>query len=210
MTARTVHVDAARLQRWVAGFTERHGPVDVAAADDAVRLVAADGSQAALHVLFPPLPADGESDPVVRLARHAAAERRTLVLLVRRGGYACAVVEGRRVTASKVGSRYVQSRTAAGGWSQQRFARRREGQTRTLVQACAEVATRLLVPQEADTLVTGGDRPLVEQVLADPRLMGLSRLPRGPHLDVGDPRADVVRALPERLHAVPIAIREIS
>ena len=43
----------------------------------------------------------------------------------RRGGYAVGLASGGGFTASKVGSRHVQSRTAAGGWSQQRFARRR-------------------------------------------------------------------------------------
>ena len=35
---------------------------------------------------------------------------------------------GYRRTAHKVGTRHVQSRTAAGGWSQQRYARRRANQ----------------------------------------------------------------------------------
>ena len=55
------------------------------------------------------------------------------VVLVRRGGYAVGVASGDRLTAHKVGTRYVQSRTAAGGWSQQRFARRRANQADGLV-----------------------------------------------------------------------------
>ena len=54
------------------------------------------------------------------------------------------VASGDRLTAHKVGTRYVQSRTAAGGWSQQRFARRRANQADGLVGAAVEHAVRLL------------------------------------------------------------------
>jgi hypothetical protein len=132
---------------------------------------------------------------------------------VRRGGYACALVDTARtgaaaVTASKVGTRYVQSRTAAGGWSQQRFARRRDNQARDLTRAVADHAVRLLVPGPAGWLVTGGDRPLVDAVLADPRLRALVALPRGPHLMIGDPRMNDVRAVPELVSSVRIDLVE--
>jgi len=174
---------------------------------DGLRLAAPDGSTA---TLAPPFPMPGDVTDVAGLLASASGDRRCAALLVRRGGYACAVLDGGSVTASKVGSRYVQSRTAAGGWSQQRFARRREGQARELVQAAVETAARVLLPALGPTswLVTGGDRPLVEAALAAPRLAALGRLPRGPHLAVGDPRSDVVRALPGLLRAVRIVLIE--
>ena len=49
------------------------------------------------------------------------------------------------LTAAKVGSRHVQSRTAAGGWSQQRFARRRGKQADELVDAVVRHARRILL-----------------------------------------------------------------
>jgi hypothetical protein len=55
-----------------------------------------------------------------------------------------------------------------------------------------------------DYVATGGDRPLVEEVLADPRLRQLTSIARGPHLDVPDPRRDVVTSLPERLTTLRI------
>jgi hypothetical protein len=131
-------------------------------------------------------------------------------VLVRRGGYACAVLDAGQVVTSKVGQRYVQGRTAAGGWSQQRFARRREKQTDELAGAAADVAARLLVDPLPGDLATGGDRPLVDRVLADPRLRRLAALPRGPHLPVGEPRSDVVRALPDLLTRVTVTITEPS
>jgi hypothetical protein len=198
-------VDARRLPRWVAGFGERHGAVTLARGDGAVVLSGADDALASLEVPFPPASLD-PTDPVASLAAHALAPRVVAVLLVRRGGYAAALVDGGAVVASKVGSRYVQGRTAAGGWSQQRFARRREGQTAGLVDAAAATALRVLSPPPGAWLVTGGDRALVDRVLADPRLKALAALPRERHLEVGDPRSDDVRALPERLRSVRITL----
>ena len=225
-------VAGTRLTGWVRGFAERHGAVSVSALSGGVLLAAADGATARLAAPFGTQqsahgpahdrthdPADdladdlagqGASDPdalLRELIDEVLRDRTVAVLLVRRGGYAAAMVRGEKVLASKVGSRYVQGRTAAGGWSQQRFARRRDKQTQELVDAAAEVAARVLTPlATVQSLVTGGDRPLVEQVLADARLRALARLPRGPHLAVGDPRADVVRAVPGMLRSVRIML----
>jgi peptide subunit release factor 1 (eRF1) len=133
------------------------------------------------------------------------------VVLVRRGGYAVALAEctdGRvALTARKVGTRHVQSRTAAGGWSQQRFARRRANQADALVGAVRDHAVRLLTgPVRAAGLVAGGDRTLVAEVLADPRLAALAALPRRDLPDVPDPRADVLRQAVERGRAVRVTV----
>jgi hypothetical protein len=201
-TRRTVQVAAARLERWAAGFEERHGAVATSASGEGVTLAAADGATASFAHPW------GNGPDVVAFAAAVLAPRRVGVLLVRRGGYACAVLDDGRVVASKVGRRYVQGRTAAGGWSQQRFARRREKQTDELAGAAADVAARLLAEPLPQVLATGGDRPLIDQVLADARLHRLATLARGPHLAVGDPHADVVRALPELLTRVAVTVTE--
>jgi hypothetical protein len=215
--ARRLEVDADRLPRWVAGFADRHGPVTAALDPEQLSLTAADGSTAVCRIPFPPLRPVGESGSrsapqalAGRIAAHAARPRQVLAVLVRRGGYACAALNGEQVQASKVGTRYVQSRTAAGGWSQQRFARRRQNQASELVGAVVEVALRVLLPQlaGAQLLVTGGDRTLVDGVLADRRLAALQRVRRGPHLEVPDPRAAVVADLPRRLRLVRIELTE--
>lgn len=210
---RTVPIGAGRLARWAAGFGERHGPVSVTVSPGAVELSGRDGAQAVLADPWDSWrPADDVADPVQDLAAHVLAPRRVAALLVRRGGYACAVVHGGRVVASKVGTRYVQGRTAAGGWSQQRFARRRAKQTDELAGAAAEVAVRLLTgPSPAQApgwLVTGGDRPLLDAVLADPRLAGLRAAPRGVHLSIGDPRSDLVGQLPDLITQVRVTLIE--
>jgi hypothetical protein len=202
-----LQVDAARLERWCTGFAERHGGVPAAVrAGPRLVLTAPDGATAALEPSFP-LPVDVGDDLAAVLA-WIALPRHCAVLLVRRGGYACAVLDGPRILASKVGTRYVQSRTAAGGWSQQRFARRRENQASALVQAVADVAARVLAGASAQWLVTGGDRPLVTDVLTDRRLAALAALPRGPHLALGDPRSDVVRALPVLIAKVRVDVAD--
>jgi hypothetical protein len=227
---RSVYVSAARLPGWVSGFGERHPGVRTTVHADRVELAAPDGATATLYPAFEPLtdPAAGlpdvpglrgiSADPpdeptpaqaAAALVANAHSVPVLRALLIRRGGYACAVLTGDTVTASKVGSRYVQGRTAAGGWSQQRFARRRAGQVHGLVGTATEVAVRLLLPGIGDdALITGGDRSLLDRVLADPRLQPLLRLRRGPHLEIGDPRSDLVQELPERGRSIRIALDE--
>ena len=142
---REVTVPAERLAGWLAGFTTRHGATEATGAAATVHLVGADGAQAWLVVPFPPLAAvEGEGDVRDALIGHVLADRTIAVLLVRRGGHAVGVFEGRRLVASKVGSAYVQGATSAGGWSQQRFARRRANQARAAFAEAADVAVRVL------------------------------------------------------------------
>ncbi|PSL08533.1 hypothetical protein CLV30_101508 [Haloactinopolyspora alba] len=205
---RVLRIPPERLDRWLAGFARRHGTVETRAAPDAVTVVAADGAHARCTVPFPPMTPD-ESE-YGGLVEHAQRDRRVGVLLVRRGGYASGVFDGTRLVTSKVGSRHVQGRTAAGGQSQQRFARRREKQAREAFEAAADVAARVLVPHLAslEAVVTGGDRAAVDTVLADRRLGGLRALAVPPHLDVPDPKLAVLKETPAQFRAVRIALTE--
>lgn len=130
------------------------------------------------------------------------------VLLVRRGGYAVGTARSGELETHKVGSRYVQSRTAAGGWSQQRFARRRANQADELVGAVAEHAVRLLAGAGVRGLVLGGDRSLARAVLEDPRLADVAKVPRRELYDLPDPRLDVLRRAAERGRSVRVTIDE--
>jgi hypothetical protein len=199
---RRIEVGADRLERWAARFAERHGALSPSATEEGLCLLAADGATASFAHPW------GSGATVGAFTAAVLAPRRVGVLLVRRGGYACAVVEAGSVARSKVGHRYVQGRTAAGGWSQQRFARRREKQTDELAGAAVDVAARLLLEPPPDVVASGGDRRLVDRVLADPRLRALGALPRGPHLTVGDPSADLVRSLPDLLTRVAVTLTE--
>jgi hypothetical protein len=199
---RWVEVSPERLQRWLDGFAARHGPVIRTFDERTVRLVAEDGARAEVEVPFPPL-RDG-------LLEHVLRDRRVGVLLVRLGGCACGVFDGPRLLASKVTTRPVHGRSAAGGQSQQRFARRREGQARVAVQASADTAARVLLPHlpTLDAVVVGGDRTAVEAVLADRRLAPLQPLVTGRVLEVPDPRQKVLESSYDLLRAVRIRVAE--
>jgi Actinobacteria/chloroflexi VLRF1 release factor len=209
VSTRELIIGANRIGRWLAGFAERHGDVAYDATPERVVLTAADGARAACDVPFPPLNVNN----ALRyggLLDHVERERRVGVVLVRRGGYAAGVFEGRRLLASKVGSRQVQGRTAAGGWSQQRFARRREKQAREAFQAAADVVARVLLPyaDRLDAVLLGGDKAAVGQVLDDPRLERLRALVGSPHLNVPDPKLAVLRGTPDRFLAVTVHLTE--
>lgn len=206
---RWVTVDPERLEGWLTGFAGRHGAVTWRAAPGAVEVSAADGARAGCEVPFPPLPADGAA-AYGGLVEHALAVRSVGVLLVRLGGFATGIFEGTGLVASRVGSRPVHGRAAAGGWSQHRFARRREGQARTALEAAAEAAVSVLLParDRLDAVVTGGDRRAVDAVLADPRLGPLGPLLVERLLEVPDPRRRVLEDAPRLFRGVRIRVIE--
>lgn len=205
-----VTVVPERLPGWLRGFAERHGETSwTAPTPDTVEVRAADSATARCTVPFPPLDVAGD-EPYGGLIRHAQRDRCVGVVLVRRGGYAAGVFNGRRLVASKVGSRHVQGRTAAGGQSQRRFARRREKQAREAFEATADVVARVVVPWEnqLEAVVTGGDRSAVNQVLADRRLAGLEQLVVPSLLAVPDPKLTVLQGTADQFRAVSILVRE--
>jgi len=193
-SVRTAFVPGARLAGWVERFGSSHGGYRLQDDDDGLRLVAADGTTALLQA---PWPADGRpgrgTDPVERLAALASQPRRLGLLLVRRGGYGIGVASEGMLLASKAGTRYVQSRTAAGGQSQQRFARRRSNQADALVSAVAEQAAGVFGGAAFEYVVPGGDRALADLVLQQPSLRPYVQLPRLAYLDVTEPRAAVLK-----------------
>ena len=206
---RRLGVAPERLGRWLDGVAERHGAfADVLTDDDGtVRLTCADTTTVVLRAPFGWTP---EQPVLAGFTAAARADRTAAVLLVRRGRWAVGVFSGERLVVSKVDARQVQGRTAAGGWSQQRFARRRGHQTDAVVTHAADTAARVLLPHLADVvaLFTGGDRGLVDEVLADRRLAGLAALRREPHLDVGEPTKAVLLQTPAQLRAVEVTIVE--
>ena len=201
--SRWVSVGPERLAGWMGRFADGHGGLaDTTTGPGSVLLTAVDGTTAELVVPFPPLAGD--------LVGHATADRTVGVLLVRLGGYAAGVFAGTRLVASKVGSRQVHGRSAAGGQSQQRFARRREGQARVALGAAADTAVNVLLPHRAtlDAVVLGGDRRAADQVLEDPRLAPLRPLVVEHRLDVPDPRLKVLQGTPELFRAVRIKVTD--
>lgn len=244
---RWIEVAPERLVTWAESFAQRHPGVLVTATDgDVVRFAADDGAVAECHVPFPPLTGRLPDDPkgvaeAARLiAQHAAADRTVGVLLVRLGGYAAGVFTGSppRLVASKVGSRLVHGRSAAGGQSQQRFARRREKQAAEATTAAAGNAAEVFGPflprpgaaspgavspsagnpgaanpdpgaaRRLDAVVLGGDRTAIGALRGDQRLAACFGLATDRFLTVPDPRLAVLRDTPRMFRAIRIRLIE--
>jgi hypothetical protein len=69
-------------------------------------------------------------------------------------------------------------------------------------------AQRVVLASPADALVVGGDKALVRDVLADPRLHRLAQLPRRELFDLPDPKLVVLKQALRRGRAVRITISE--
>lgn len=173
-----VLVPPERWPRWRQNFETSHGPTQVAVVGDALVGTAADGSTFDARRPLGRGWDEHELEPVGHWG----------VLLVRKGGFAVALVDGTTVLERKVGRRHVQGRTKAGGQSQQRFARRRDNQARAAYDAAADHAARVLAGVRV--VVAGGDRDAVDAVLDDRRLADLTVV--DPWLAVPDPRAAVL------------------
>lgn len=207
---RAVEVEPARLLRFCAGFEQRHGPVECTVTQpDRVLLSSADGATAELVPTVGGMtPARSPGLDLAALLAHVGVPRRIGLLLVRAGGHSAGVAVAGTVLTSSTDRRHVQGRSAAGGWSQQRFARRRAGQTHAALAQAADTAARALLHQQLEVLVTGGDRRSVDIVLADPRCAALAALRSHRWLDVGEPRRATLDAAAARADTVEVLLRD--
>jgi len=232
--ARWLELAPGRLAGWLDSFAARHGglagPPQYSGSDDpgsgpaegasVVVFRAADGAIAECHPPFPPLPAragGGVPGPepaasAALMAGHALADRTVGVLLVRLGGYAAGVFTGpgQQLAASKVGSRLVHGRSAAGGQSQRRFARRREKQASEALGAAADTAAAVFGPYNGrlDAVVLGGDKRAMSGLTDDPRLRPFLDLAVDRFLTVPDPRLAVLKGTPRSFTAIRIRLTE--
>lgn len=206
--SRRVRVPVRRIPAWLEGFGRRHGAFSTAAmpAGAGWRLLAADGAEALIGA--PEWP--GAPAPTVLAVPAALAELAPGygILLLRRAGYAAARVRGAVVVESKVSSRHIHGRTAAGGWSQQRYARRRANQADEITSAAAQAAVRIMIgaADGPGFLVTGGDRALLAAAREEmpPELASLPVV----HLGVGTPTAAVLAGVPDLVLAVDVVVHQ--
>jgi hypothetical protein len=222
---RWVEVPPERFVAWINTFAERHGGMDgIAARQSAeeamgtVTFTAADGAVAECHPPFPSSalpssPPGGVRAVAGAVAASAAADRTVGVLLVRLGGYAVGVFSGvpPQLVGSKTGSRPVHGRSAAGGWSQQRFARRRENQAATALRAAADAAAEVFSrygPGGLDAVVLGGDKRSAAGLRGDARLAQYLARASSRFLTVPDPRLAVLRETPRAFLAIRIRLTE--
>ncbi len=199
---RWVEVAPERLPRWLANFATRHG----AYREEGLTVVAEDGASAEFRTP-PGVPGQATLAALIDAAR---APRRLGLLLARKGAVAVGIADGTELTVSKVDTHYVQGRTAAGGWSQQRFARRRDNQAKAAAADGAGIAGRLLLPQVRTlcAVVTGGDRAAVDAILAAPQLAPVAALRADRLLDVPEPRHAVLVSAVAGARAVDVLVRD--
>ncbi len=199
---RWVEVAPERLPRWLENFATRHGPYTA----DGLTLTAEDGATA---MLTPPPGAPGVPE-MADLLKCAVESRRLGLLLARKGAVAVGIADGPELVVSKVDRHYVQGRTAAGGWSQQRFARRRDNQAKAATADGASIVGRILLPEvrTLSALVTGGDRTAVDAILAAREMAPLAELRSERFLDVPEPRHAVLVAAIAGARAVRVLVRD--
>lgn len=179
-----LYVVPSRLERWTANFLKRHGATASNVVDGALVGFAQDGSSFEARLPFGRTysgPATTED-----FLNAAKPPKEWGLLLVRKGGFAVARMEGERIVSSKVGQRHVLGRSKAGGWSQQRFARRRENQARIAYEAAAR-HTEILIGH-MKVIVVGGDRAGIDEVIA---LTGIGSRVVDTMADVREPRRGV-------------------
>ncbi|WP_336921156.1 acVLRF1 family peptidyl-tRNA hydrolase [Aquipuribacter sp. SD81] len=212
--SRFLEVAPGRVVGWVGRYVAaRDGAVTARAVEDGLLLTPAEGGSALLRLLRPDgwASSSGAVDAsavAAHLASAASVSVPLLVVAARRGGYGVAVVRDGRVLAAKVGRRYVQGSTAAGGWSQQRFARRRGNQADKLARDAGDVLRGVLaaaLPVAPVGVAVAGDRGLVDGVLDASPAADLPRL--GP-LEVGEPRRADLDELALRVLAVRVTVHD--
>ncbi|WP_250030602.1 acVLRF1 family peptidyl-tRNA hydrolase [Paractinoplanes maris] len=197
-----VDVAPERLGRWLENFARRHGPYR----EEGLTLIAEDGASAAWQTP----PGAGDVATLAELIETAQRPRKLGLLLARKGAVAAGVADGTKLITSKVDTHYVQGRTAAGGWSQQRFARRRDNQAKAAAADGAGIVGRILLPSVRDlaALVTGGDHTAVEAILSAPQLAPLAAVRAERFLDVPEPRHAVLVSAIAGARAVSVLVRE--
>lgn len=204
-----VEVEPDRLVGWMNRFAARNdGITRMDTTLSSVTATATNGTTATIAVPFPPMAPSG-AEPIEAVLVHLRGIGPIAVILVRVAAFSVGICQDGRVTTSSTDTRYVQGRTAAGGWSQQRYARRRGNQLRDSHRAAADLAARVLGPHAGAVrgLVVGGEVHAMREVLADPRLGFLAELPRRTFADIGEPRRAVLDQVAARSLVVEIVVR---
>ncbi len=136
------------------------------------------------------------------LLSQLAAEHMVGVILLRLGRFSVAVYEGHRLLSSKTDARYVKGRHHAGGTSQRRFERIRQGQAHRLYQkACEAVQSQFNSHSKPlDFILLGGDKFTLDGFLkVCPYLERWRDKILGRRLNVRDPKRDTLEEVGRRL-----------
>lgn len=169
-----------------------------------LRLVAADGGVA---ICRPPTPGSYRNAADVV---EAMGNERVGLLVIRKGGFSVGVAQGIEIIAHRTGSRYLQGRTAAGGWSQQRYARRRDNQADAGYALSGRAVAEVVLPLVATLtrVVAGGDRAAVRTVLCQRGLEPIAGLLTPAMLAIGPPKRTSLDDLLAKARLIHIELAE--
>lgn len=202
-----MQIPPERLDGWLDRFAERHGELVVLVDGDQLLLQAPDRAEARIWLRWGRLTS---ADLLGELVASELRPRTVGALLVRRKAHAVGVFHGAELLLGRHDHHYVQGRTKAGGWSQQRYARRRANQASRAFDEATSDAVELLLPRldELDALALGGEGPALRSVLDHPALSRLrdAGLPQIGPLAVPDPNAQILTGFGELLRRVPIEL----
>ena len=209
---RTITVAAPRLAGWVARFAKRHGPPQARVVATTVTLTSPDQAEARLWLRWEDTL--DSADPVSSLVAAALRPRRLGLLLVRRERHALGIWD-QGLVCSRTGRHHVQGRTKAGGWSQQRYARRREQQARQAFADAATDAAVILEPEVTglEAVLLAGDSAGLDAVLADRRCTALADLVRSratARLEIREPNRDALVDLVTRYNAALVELNQYA
>jgi peptide subunit release factor 1 (eRF1) len=162
-------------------------------------------------------PTSGSSPPTVPGRFDTAADvveaiqhERIGLLVIRKGGFSVGAAQGVEIIAHRTGSRYLQGRTAAGGWSQQRYARRRDNQADAGYALSGKAVEEVVLPlvSSLTRVVAGGDRAAVRTVLTQRGLEPVARLLSPAMLAVGPPKRTSLDELLAKARLIHIELTE--
>ena len=207
-----VEISASRIVGWVNRFAGRNtGVADLVAHADRLEIRGGDGTLATLEVPFGPMSMRGR-EPVEALVDHLSGVGLLGLVLVRGGAHSIGTAKDGVVLSSSTDRAYLQGRTAAGGWSQQRYARRRGNQLTASLADAASTVERLLIPlaSRLGGVVLAGDSTALRRVMVEPALDALSKLPSRTFGDIPEPRRAVLDAVAQRSLVVRIVVRTMA
>ena len=164
------------------------------------------GSGAQGLVVAPPFPITEnrlvdhwDPGPLLQLM---GAEHTIGVVLLRLGRFSVAVYQGRNLVSSKTDARYVKGRHSAGGTSQKRFERIRQGQIHRIYDKACQAVEAQLAPYDGrlDFIVLGGESTTLNGFLKSCPFLGRRQeIIQGRRLNVRDPKRDTLEKVGDML-----------
>ena len=120
------------------------------------------------------------------------------VVLLRLGRFAVAVYEGDHLVSSKTDTRYVKGRHSAGGTSQKRYSRIREGQIKLIYEKTCQAVKDQFTPYLGDMqfVLLGGDKFTLNGLIKKcPMLDDLRNITLSRRLNVRNPKRDTLESV---------------